>query len=400
MGPQSHYARRQMKTTHHLLLLIAFRMSRSVAAGMITIAFPYLILAKLHHSALVLGLLYTAAAIATAALGLVFGFLADMWGQKRTLVTVGVMLPLSSAVVFGWTWLPALFLASMLGGYSATGSLMEGGVGGAAQPPQTVALVALTTRENRTLIFAVFTFLGGIASALGALAARLFTVQNVFLAATVISLVGIVCLIPLRFSEYRGNIRRLSSKRIIGKFSLTGALNGFAAGLIVPFLIPFFVIVYHVPKSQMSVYGFIAGLLASVAVLAAPRLDRVWGFVNSIAVTRGAGTVLLLLLPLIHDLQLALLIYFVTPSLRVMVMPVQRTALTDMVTYDELGRAMGVNQVARLTASSGGIAFTGYMFGASEIALPFYAYAAVMFFNIFLYFRFFRSLEGQARALK
>jgi hypothetical protein len=389
-----------MKPTRHLLLLIAFRMSRSVAAGMITIAFPYLVLTKLHQSALVLGLLYTAAAIATAALGLVFGFLADTWGQKRTLVTVGVMLPISSAVVFGWTWLPALFLASMLGGYSATGSLMEGGVGGAAQPPQTVALVALTTRDNRTFIFALFTFLGGVAAALGALAARLFTVQNLFLVATGVSLAGIVCLIPIRFTEYRGNIHRLRSKRVIGKFSLTGALNGFAAGLIVPFLIPFFVIVYHVPKSQMSVYGFIAGVLASVAVLAAPRLDRIWGFVNSIAVTRGVGTALLLVLPLIHYLQLALLIYFVTPSLRVMVMPVQRTALTDMVNVDELGRAMGVNQVARLTASSGGIAFTGYMFGASEIALPFYAYAGVMVFNILLYFRFFRSLEERVRPAK
>ncbi|MGH9448417.1 MAG: MFS transporter, partial [Terriglobia bacterium] len=86
-----------MKTRQYLFLLAAFRTSRSVAAGMITIAFPYLILTTLRDSALVLGLLYTAAAIATAAFGLGFGFLTDVWGQKKTLVIVGLMLPASSA---------------------------------------------------------------------------------------------------------------------------------------------------------------------------------------------------------------------------------------------------------------------------------------------------------------
>jgi predicted MFS family arabinose efflux permease len=386
-----------MKTKEFLLFLAAFRTSRSVAAGMITIAFPYLVLRHLHYSPLVLGLLYTAGAIATAAFGLIIGFLADVWGQKKTLIAVGLMFPLSAVLVFNWTWLPALFGASILGGYSATGSLMGGGVGGAAQPVQVVVLADLTNSDNRTFLFALFTFLSGFTAAVGALMARLFTVRDVFLVATAISLAGIACLIPIQFSEYRGNIRRLSSKDIIGKFSLTGALNGFAAGLVVPFLIPFFVIVYHLPKSQMSVYGFFAGLLASIAVLAAPRLDRHWGFVNSIALTRGVGTALLLLLPLTHYLALALLVYLLTPSLRVMAVPVQQVALTEMVNSDEVGRAMGVNQVARLTASSGGIAFTGYMFAASEIALPFYAYAGVMAVNIVLYFRFFRSLEQEMR---
>src|SRR5579875_2058168 len=105
-----------------------------------------------------------------------------------------------------------LFLACMIGGYSATGSLMGGGVGGAAQPIQIVSIAQLTTSENRTSVLSLFTFISGIFAALGALAARLFTVRDVFLAATLISLVGIATLAPLRLREYRGSIRRLSSK--------------------------------------------------------------------------------------------------------------------------------------------------------------------------------------------
>ncbi|MGH9455634.1 MAG: MFS transporter [Terriglobia bacterium] len=377
----------------YLVLLALFRASRSIAAGMITLAFPYLILTSLHRSALTLGLLYTVAAIATAAFGLLFGFLADTWGQKKTLVLVAFMLPASSMLVFlsGKLWV--LFLATAIGGYSATGSLMGGGVGGAAQPIQTVVLAGLTSLDERTFFFSIFTFMSGAFAAIGALMARLFTVQDIFLAATIISFAGLVFLGPIHLEKSRGDFRRLSSKRVIGKFTLTGALNGFSQGLIIPFLIPFFVLVYGVPKAQMSVYGFISGTLGAFAILAAPRLEHHFGFVKSIAFTRGLGAVLLALLPVSHYLSIALAIYFVTPALRVAALPVQQNALVVMVEQSEVGRALGINQVARLAASSGAIPFTGYMFDISEVGLPFYIYAGVMAVNILLYFHFFSEEE-------
>ncbi|HVA02040.1 MAG TPA: MFS transporter [Terriglobia bacterium] len=372
-----------------LLLLVLFRISRSIAAGMITIAFPYLVLTTRHYGALKLGLLYTSAAIATAAFSLLFGFLTDIWGRGRTLFLVGLLLPLSSGVVFFSSRLPELFVACILGGYSATGSLMGGGVGGAAQPIQNAVIADLTTPGNRTSYFSVLTFLSGMFAAFGALMAKFFEVRELFLAATLISGLGLLSLFFLQTENVQGNLRRLHSKLVIGKFTITGILNGLSQGLVVPFLIPFFVIVYHIPKSQMGIYAFASGCLAAIALLAAPRLERRLGFVKSIAITRGAGTLLLLMLPFTRILALALIIYLITPALRVMAVPVQQAALTEMVQQDEIGRAMGINQVARLGASSGGIALTGYLFEISEIPIPFCIYAGVMALNIYLYFRFF-----------
>jgi len=373
-----------------LILLALFRMTRSIAAGMITIAFPYLVLTSRHYSPLQLGLLYTSAAIATAILGLLFGFLTDSWGRGRTLFLVGLLLPVSSALVFVSSRLPALFVATSLGGYSATGSLMTGGIGGAAQPIQNAIITDLTTSENRTSYFSILTFLSGMFGAIGALLARHAEIQHVFLYATLISGGGLVFLAFIKAEKVRGNLRRLRSKVVIGKFTVTGILNGFTQGLVVPFLIPFFVIVYHVPKSEMAVYAFASGALAAFALLTAPRLEQTLGFVKSIAVTRGLGTALLVLLPFWHVYAIALVIYMLTPALRVMAVPVQRTAMTEMVQQDELGRALGINQVARLGASSGGITLTGYLFSISEIAAPFCVYAVAMTANIYLYFRFFR----------
>jgi len=381
-----------------LILLALFRMTRSVAAGMITIAFPYLVLTYAHYSPLQLGLLFTAAAISSAILGLLFGFLTDSWGRGKTLFLVGLLLPISSAIVVLSTRLPALFVATSLGGYSATGSLMTGGIGGAAQPIQNAVITDLTTAEKRTSYFSILTFLSGMGGAFGALLSRHAMVLHVFLYATIISGGGLVFLAFIKTTNVRGNLRRLHSKIVIGKFTVTGILNGFTQGLVVPFLIPFFVIVYHVPKSEMAVYAFASGSLAAFALLAAPRLEQTLGFVKSIAVTRGIGTALLLLLPFWHVYAIALAVYMVTPALRVMAVPVQRTAFTEMVKQDELGRALGINQVARLGASSGGITLTGYLFNISEIAPPFCIYAVAMAFNLYLYFHFFH--EGHWTAPK
>ena len=377
------------QNSEQLLLLILFRITRSFSAGIIVLVFPYYILESLHYSALELGLLYTAATLGTAGFALLFGFLTDLWERKGTLVLAGILLPAGALLAFASGRLPILFLAAMLGGFSATGSRAAGSVGGAAQPIQNAVIADLTAVGNRTFYFSLFTFLSGLMGAAGLLVAGLFSARNAFLVAAAASGAGVLFLLPMKLREQRGEWKRLKSGKVIGKFSLTGAVSGISQGLIMPFLIPFFVIVYHVSKERMSAYGFLSELVAAGAILIAPRVERQFGFVKGVAVTRGLGALLLLLLPLTRILALALVVYLITPALRVIAVPAQQTALTAMVRENEMGRALAMNQVARLTASSGAVAFTGYMFDVSDIALPFYAYAGVIGVSLVLYFKFF-----------
>ncbi len=371
------------------MLLTIFRILRSVAAGMITLAFPYLVLTKLGYGSFILGLIYTSATIATAIFGLVFGFMTDIYGRKETLLIVSLMLPLSSLLIYLSNNLIVIFIAAMIGGYSATGSLAGGGIGGAAQPIQNTLIADLTTPEQRTYYFSLLTFIAGVASALGSLITKILTIDEVFLIATLFSVASVLVIIPIKTNNAKGKLNKLESKVVIGKFTLTGILNGFTQGLITPFLIPFFIIVYNIPKSDMSTYQFISGLIGSFALLLAPRLERHFGFVKSIAITRGLGTILTVLLPLIRILPVSLAIFFTIPALRIAALPVQQAAITEMVSQDEVGRALGINQVARLAASSSGTTLTGYMFDLSEIEVPFYVYGVIMSINIYLYFKFF-----------
>lgn len=363
---------------------------RSVAAGMIAIGFPYLVLSTLHYSALVLGSIYTAAILSGSVFSLLIGYLADAIDRKRALFLVGLMLPASSVLVYLSHSIWVLFLAAILGSYSATGSLAGGGIGGMAAPLQNALLVDITSGKNRTRYFSLIMFISGALAACGSLLVGVIKEEEIFLIATLVGLFSIFFLWPVK-DEFRpaGKMPRVKNKINIGKFTVTGTLNGFAQGLITPFLIPFFIFIYHVPLKEMSFYAFISGGLGALSLLVSPVLDRHYGFLKSVIVTRGAGALAAVLLPMTRVFPLALGIYFLLPPLRVVSAPIQQSALTNMVEGNEVGRALGVNQAARMAASSGATSLTGYLFDLNDIPLPFYIYGAVMAVNIALYQIFF-----------
>ena len=371
------------------------RVTRSVAAGMINIAFPYYILTQLHYGAFVMGLIYVSATVATAVLGFLSGITTDVWGKRGTLIIASALLPVSSMMIYFSSSLWVIVPAAMIGGYSATGSLAGGGIGGAVQPIQSAVLAGLAPNEKRTKYFSFFTFLSGVTGALGALLSKAFDVREIFLAATIISALGVPELWYLKVAEAKGKIGRLKTGSTIGKFTLTGMLNGLSQGLIVPFLIPFFVLVYHLPKSQMSEYAFASGLLGSFAILGAPLLERYFGFVKSIVFTRGLGTVLFVAFPIIRLLPLSVFIYVIGPALRVAALPIQQSELTKRVDDDEMGRALGINQVARLAASSTGTGLSGYLMDTAFFEMPFFIYGAIMVANLYLYIRFFGTKKAE-----
>jgi Major Facilitator Superfamily. len=364
-----------------------------MSAGMIMIIFPYYVLKSLNYGSLILGFIYTAARIATALLGLASGILADQWGKKEALLLIAALLPISTLILYFSNNLVLIFIASMLGGFSATGSLAGGGVGGAAQPIQTSIIAELTEVKERTFWISFLTFISGIASAFGSLLGREFNILDGFLFATFISLTSIVFIIPIKTSRAQKN--DLKHTKIIGKFTLTGMLNGLSQGLITPFLIPFFIIVYNIPRADMATFSFISRIIGSASLLFAPKIEKKWGFVKGIAYTRGLGAALSIIMPIIRIFPLSIAIYLSMPALRVAAIPVQQAAMTEMVDQGEVGRALGINQAARLASSSAGTTISGYMFDISEIELPFFAYSFITFFNIFLYFNFFKNEKTQ-----
>ncbi|MDG6960284.1 MAG: MFS transporter [Nitrososphaerota archaeon] len=381
--------------TRSLTYLAVLRALRSVAAGMVNVAFPFLVLTELHLGTLLLGLMYAAATVATALLGLGIGIAADLVGRRISFVVAVVLLPLSAFLVVASTSVPSLFVAAVIGGISATGSLPGGGVGGAAQPIQSILTTELTSRKDRTRYFSLMAFISGMASAAGAYLGGFGAIQDVFAVAAVLGAASVLFIPLVRVEKSARRPFSMKSRRAIGKFSLTGMLNGLSQGLVTPFLIPFFIVLYSVTRQEMNVFAAASGLTGSFALLLAPKIERRLGFLRGMVATRGVSVVLSVLMPLVRLLPVSLAIYLLLPATRVMALPVQQAAMMDMVSENERGTAFGINQTTRLVASSGGTYFSGFEFAAGEtdpvaIDYPFALYAVVLALNLGLYWWFFR----------
>jgi MFS family permease len=387
-------------------MLLVIRIFRSLAAGLINLVFPYLVLTDLHYTSFILGLVYTAGTVGTAFLGLVSGFMAD-FHRKVTYLFALVLLPVSSAMLLISPKLPFLFLAAIIGGYSATGSLAGGGIGGAAQPIQSTVTSDVTSRAERTFYYGLLSFTAGVSSAGGAFMGGNFSsIEESLVIATIFGAFSVVPVFFIRRTKTGRSIRnslnrkeillrqlKLKSRSVIGKFGITGLFNGLANGLLIPFLIPFFILVYGISRNEMGVYTSISGLIGAFALLIAPKIERSVGFLKGVIFTRGTNAVLALVFPFVRVLPISLGIYFIFPALRVAAFPIIQTALVDMVDEAEVGRAFGINQASRLSFSSTGSAFSGYEFDNGSVEVPFVFYAAILGFNLYLYSRFFASYK-------
>ncbi len=369
--------------------LLLSRVLRGAGAGLINIGFPYLALTQVRTGAFLLGLLYALGAISTAALTLVLSRYGSRTHLRHAYLLSMVLLPVAAGLLLLPPELPVLALACALGGISATGSLAGGGVGGPAMPLQTAVLSDLVPASERTVWFGRFTFVATLASAGGTLLGGYVGLEDLFLLALALSTASIVAAIPVPVRKVeRGRVPTPQSRETIRRFTATGVLNGFSQGLLTPFLIPFFVIVFGVPRPEMAVLATLAGVIGTFAVLTAPALERWGGFVRAVVTTRLVGAALAVAMPFVPFLA-AVAFYLALPALRVAALPAQTAALMGRVSAEDRSEGAGINQAARVAAASGATALGGFALEDLAVAIPFIGYGAALAINSYLYIRFF-----------
>lgn len=375
--------------TNGLGLLLASRLLRGLAAGMVTLGVPYLVLKELHASTIVLGGVFAAGALATAAFTFLFGRLGSRVALRPAFLLALGLLPVAAGLLLLPWSLPTMFVASILGGFSATGSLAGGGVGGAAFPLQTTILSDLVPSENRTRWFSLFTFLTSLSATAGLLLGGGASLEELFLLAFLLSLGSVVVafFVPVR-PVTRGRRPAVSSRRVIRRFTATGVLNGFSQGLLTPFLIPFFVLVFDTPRPEMSTWAALSGGIGSFSILLAPQLDRRFGFVRAIVGTRLTAASLAVVMPFLPFVG-ALAVYLVLPALRVAALPAQTAALMGRLPHEDRSEGAGTNEAARIGSASGATLLSGFAIEDVTLAVPFVGYAAALLVNSVLYVHFF-----------
>ncbi len=390
--------------------LFAMRTLRMFGYGFLAVALV-LYLDALGLDAWTIGVVLTLTLVGDTIVSLWLTTHADRLGRRRVLVA-GSILMVVAGVVFALTdWVPLLIVAATIGVISPTGNEV-----GPFLAIEQAALSQTVPERRRTATFAWYNLAGYLATASGALGAGL--ISQVLLdqgvpavdayRAVVIGYAVVGLGLAAGFSrlgsaieapraERRGDVRERfglhRSRRVVLRLSALFSLDAFAGGFIPQSLMAYwFHVRFGVEPAILGAIFFGANLLAAVSSLSAARIAARIGLVNTMVFTHLPSNVLLILVPLMPNLELAVAVLLLRFSLSQMDVPTRQSYVISVVDPDERSAAAGVTGVARNAGAAISPSLSAVMMAnAGLIALPFFLAGGLKIAYDLLLYRDFRS---------
>jgi MFS family permease len=339
------------------------------------------------------GILLTLILLGDTAVSLGLTTQADRIGRRRMLI-VGAILMAGAGITFAFTRnFLLLVVAGTIGVISPSGNEV-----GPFLSIEQAALTEVVPSRSRTEVFAWYTLAGSLATAVGSLAAGRITealgarsVTPLASQRAIVILYGALgLLLAILFShlsaaaEVRGvpgeppaksaALGVGTSRRIVARLSGLFALDAFGGGFVIQSLAAYwFYIRFGVqPGLELGAIFFGANVLAGFSALLASRLAARIGLVRTMVFTHLPSNILLILIPLMPNVELATLALLLRFSISQMDVPTRQSYTMAIVRPEERSAAAGITGVARTTGAALAPVFVGFLFGRRAlINLPF-----------------------------
>jgi len=334
---------------------------------------------------------------------------ADRFGRRRTLILGALLMAAAGAAFATSSAFVVLLVAATLGVISPSGNEV-----GPFLAIEQASLSHVTEDRRRTGIFAWYNLIGSVATAFGALAtgfavgwlrgsgvAELAADRTVLLGYGIIGLLLIPVFLAVSSAVEVPTIdtsiaRRLGlhrSKGIVARLALLMSLDSFAGGFVMQSLLAFwFHTRFGVPEPVLGAIFFGANILAAVSALAAARIARRIGLINTMVLTHLPSNVLLMLVPLMPTLPLAILVLLARFSISQMDVPTRQSYTMAVVDPDERSAAAGVTGIARTAGTSISPLIAGPLIAVPGLAaVPFLLAGGLKIVYDLLLWRAFRS---------
>ncbi len=370
------------------LPLLTGRALRAFADGYVAVLLPAYLLA-LGFGALDVGILSTATLLGSAFATLAVG----AWGyrfQQRHLLLGAAVLMLATGLAFAMqtTFWPLLLIA-----FIGTLNPSSGDVS-VFLPLEHARLAEAAQGNVRTSLFARYSLLGALFAALGALASgipdglvawagvsRLSAFRGMFALYGLIG--GVVWLLSRRLPQAAAGVQTpptplLESRAIVIRLAALFSLDSFAGGLVINSLMALWLFRrFDVSLAAAGSFFFWAGLLTAASQLAAPRVARRIGLLNTMVLTHIPANVCLILAALAPSVELAVGLLFVRALLSQMDVPTRSAFVMSVVTPGERAAAAGFTAVPRSLASALSPTLGAALLAAGWLAAPLIACGAL-----------------------
>jgi MFS family permease len=398
-------------------LLMAARGVRMLAYGFLSVVLA-LYLSNLNWSGTQIGAFFTTALAGGAVTTVVIALFADRWGRRRWLI-VSALLMITSGVALALSHNFALLLFfAVLGTLSPSGQEI-----GAFQSLEQAALSETLPDVTQTQPYAWYNLVGSLAGALGAFIAgvipsglerigwsSLASQRSLVwaFAATGVILVILFALLSKAIETKtiptaKKRVGLDKSRGIVFKLSALFGVDALAGGLVVQSLVAYW---FHqrfgIGLDILGPIFFGTNLLSAVSYLAAARIAKRFGLLNTMVFTHLPSNVLLALVPLMPTWELATLMLFLRHMLSQMDVPTRQAYTMALVAPEERAAAAGLTNAVRPAASSLAPLLSGIALQSALSGLPFiFAGGLKVIYDLALYFTFRNVvLESQSKGEK
>lgn len=360
--------------------LFAARALRDFGDGFVAILLPIYLLV-LGFSPLQVGVIATASLLGSALLTILIGFLGSRHDLRGLLLSAASLMIATGVAM------------SMVSSY---GLLLVVAFGGTINPSAGSVSIfvplehAVLTREvasaERTRMFARYSLVGALASAVGALAAalpdfmahlgfgRLGAIKLMFVLYALLGVFGslLYARIPRHISSGGPAKSALGpSRAIVLKLAALFSLDAFAGGFAVQALLALWLFErFNLSLSEAGVLFFWAGVLSALSFPVAAWLSRHVGLINTMVFTHIPSSIALMLAAIAPTLPLALALLLVRAALSQMDVPTRSSYVMAVVTEAERAAAASFTAVPRSLAAAVSPAMAGALFAASYRAWP------------------------------
>lgn len=331
---------------------------------------------RFHHARLLLG-----AALLMAATGFAFAASSSFW-PLLLVAFVGTLNPSSGDV--------SLFL-----------------------PLEHTRIAEAAEGEARTTLFARYSLMGSLLSALGALAAALpgflaskagvstlDAMRGMFALYGAIGLaVGVLYLrLPKPHAQEQKPPAALGpSRKIVVRLAMLFSVDSFAGGLVVNSLLALWLFQrFDMSVASAGQFFFWSGLCSAASQLAAPRLARRIGLLNTMVFTHIPASVCLIAAAFANDLHTALALLIVRSLLSQMDVPARSAFVMAVVTPAERAAAASFTLVPKSLASAAAPSIGGALFTAGLLAAPLVACGVLKISYDLAIWRAFRTHEASS----
>ena len=362
--------------------LFAARALRDFGDGFVAILLPVYLLV-LGFSPLQVGVLATASLFGSALLTVAVGILGARHDLRRLLLAAACLMVATGGAMSVVTDYALLLVVACAGTINpSTGSVSV------FVPLEHAVLARNAGDRDRTTVFARYSLVGALASAVGALAAalpdarafaglgQLTAIKLMFVLYAIVGVAGTLLYsrIPARPPNREAKDVGAGlgpSRAIVLKLAALFSLDAFAGGFVVQSLLALWLFErFNLSLSEAGVFFFWTGVLSAFSFPVAAWLSKRIGLINTMVFTHIPSSIALMLAAVAPTLPLVLILLTIRAGRSQMDVPTRSSYVMAVVTEAERAAAASFTSVPRSLAAAASPALAGVLFAASYRAWP------------------------------